>query len=381
MSYARPGEPVRPISPLVWVMLASALLMAAHFIWYDDTPFGVCPTLDGRENLQLAQALASGTSLGEPFYRAPLYPALLSLPLRCGLPAGLLPWAARLLNAVAVLVMALCAGKLAERLWDSRAAAVLTAALVGLNPVIIFFAADPYDILLAAACLSAAALLAVQWHQGDTGKVGLAVGVGLLLGVGALARSHLLLPALCWPILAGSYAKRLKITVASAGGIVLATVGLGLANFAVAGEFRLTPWQGAYNFWAANGPRANGRFFTQAQPLRTGTDYSNPAKAESILAYAADTGRQPPHAIRDMNRHWWRKTLAYIADHPARWVTLMLRKCFSLVHNHEQYDNKTYAFAKRQAPWLRWNPLNWGLLLVPAVAGALLLRRRGSLLL
>ncbi|HEY5227755.1 MAG TPA: hypothetical protein VIJ19_04395, partial [Opitutaceae bacterium] len=39
-------------------------------------------------------------------------------------------------------------------------------------------------------------------------------------------------------------------------------------------------------------------------------------------------------------------------------------------NNWEQYNNKTFAFHKALSPWLRWNPICWGLLFVLAVLGA-----------
>jgi hypothetical protein len=54
----------------------------------------------------------------------------------------------------------------------------------------------------------------------------------------------------------------------------------------------------------------------------------------------------------------------------------MARKAYALLNNWEQYNNKTYAFHKALSPWLSWNPLCWGLLLVlgPSPAAARLAR-------
>jgi hypothetical protein len=43
------------------------------------------------------------------------------------------------------------------------------------------------------------------------------------------------------------------------------------------------------------------------------------------------------------------------------------RKVYALLNDWEQYNNKTYAFHQARSPWLRWNPLSWGVLLVPGV--------------
>jgi hypothetical protein len=104
--------------------------------------------------------------------------------------------------------------------------------------------------------------------------------------------------------------------------------------------------------------------------------YDNPAKFESIRLYAQETGRPPPYAVAAMNRYWTQRTLHHLAAHPWAWLRLMLRKTGALLNQHEQYDNKTYAFQKSLAPWLRWNPLGWGVLLILAAPGWLALRER-----
>jgi hypothetical protein len=62
--------------------------------------------------------------------------------------------------------------------------------------------------------------------------------------------------------------------------------------------------------------------------------------------------------------------LGEVSSHPLRWGALTARKAYALLNNWEQYNNKTFAFHKARSPWLRWNPVCWGLLLMLGVAGA-----------
>jgi hypothetical protein len=71
-----------------------------------------------------------------------------------------------------------------------------------------------------------------------------------------------------------------------------------------------------------------------------------------------------------MDAFWRGRFWDEVLRHPMRWGRLMAGKLYALVNNFEQYNNKTYAFHKARSPWLRWNPLCWGLVLVLAVAGA-----------
>ncbi|HEY4988413.1 MAG TPA: hypothetical protein VII09_01325, partial [Opitutaceae bacterium] len=137
----------------------------------------------------------------------------------------------------------------------------------------------------------------------------------------------------------------------------------------VSGVAGFLPWQGAYNLWAANRPGANGRYYTQRVSLPPELARANPARAESILLYGEETGGLPAD-IPSMNAHWRQRFVEEATTHPLRWGKLMARKAYALANNWEQYNNKTFAFHKALSPWLRWNPIGWGLLFVLAVAGA-----------
>jgi hypothetical protein len=71
-----------------------------------------------------------------------------------------------------------------------------------------------------------------------------------------------------------------------------------------------------------------------------------------------------------MNAYWRGRFVEEVTGHTARWASLMARKLYALLNNWEQYNNKTYAFHKALSPWLSWNPICWGILLVLGVAGA-----------
>ena len=76
-----------------------------------------------------------------------------------------------------------------------------------------------------------------------------------------------------------------------------------------------------------------------------------------------------------MNRYWTQKTLRHLAAHPLAWLRLMARKTGALLNDHEQYAT-SLCLSKKLSPWLRWNPLGWGVLLALAAPGWLALRGR-----
>ncbi|HKK17307.1 MAG TPA: hypothetical protein VJ952_01390, partial [Opitutales bacterium] len=191
---------------LIGVALVALLYCAFWFAHYNQTALGESPALDNRQTLDLARAMAEGTLAEEPFHRAPLYPYLLSLFLSVGLPYELLPLLARWLNAFALAIIAASASWMALRIWKRAACGWLAGLLVALNPVLLFFAGDAFDILLATSAFMAALALLQRWWRGPTLRLALAIGT--LLALGAALRSHILPLALIWPIAALCLARR-----------------------------------------------------------------------------------------------------------------------------------------------------------------------------
>jgi hypothetical protein len=100
----------------------------------------------------------------------------------------------------------------------------------------------------------------------------------------------------------------------------------------------------------------------------------NPARLESEILYARETGVVGSYSIDDFNRFWLQKTLRHVGENPGQWLSLTLRKFYYLLNNFEQYNNKTYAFHRDMSPMLRYNPLCWGFLLIAAVIALLAVR-------
>ncbi|MDP4642907.1 MAG: hypothetical protein NWS71_00515 [Opitutales bacterium] len=357
---------------ITWIVLLTLVQAFVWFMHYGQTPLGESPALDNQQTLLLAQQMADGQLPIEPFHRAPLYPYLLSLFLSVGLPADALPLIARLLNAIALALIAGASARTASRIWKTPSAPWIAGLLIGLNPVLLFFSGDAFDILLAIAAFALALDQFIAWLPRPTWQRSLAIG--LILALGAALRSHLLPLALLWPIAACILTPRFRLQHLAIAfiGPVLGFVLLGIANQRVAGEFRMLPWQGAYNLWAGNKPDANGRIYAQAIRVEFTDQYDNPAKLESLALYATQTGEVPPHDISTMNRHWKDKTFSYIQENRGQWIGLMFRKAYYFLNSYEQYDNKTYGFHKPQHLQLKINPIHWGALLILAVAGTLI---------
>ena len=341
------------------------LYVGGYTFHHLGTPLGMSPQLDGKENLALAQQIAGGDFPAEPFYRAMLYPALLSLPLQLGFPEPLLPWLAGLLGMAAHLASAWLLYRIARRVWQSPRAGLLAAVLYGLHPVAVYFAAQPLDITLAITCFLAALdrLTAIGRDMNTTPGASIWFG-GIWLGLAILTRPHFIAVAPFVIGLAGYFATRRCIGMAGAWGMAVAILIGGQATLgkAIGGEWHLLPWQGAYNLFAANQPGTDGRYFQHKVFLDDIPEGTNPTRLESEVLYMRETGATPPLSPAAMNEHWRERLRAEITNDFLGWVGLTLRKVYFLGHHWEPYNNQTYAFHRERNPWLFLNPIGWGLL-------------------
>lgn len=371
-----------------FAVVLSAFYMAGYMIWYGNTPLGLYPALDGAQNLETGRLLWSGMYQGGIFQRSPFYSLLLAwmygLEGFTGIDAAF--WA-RVLNGFAVIVSAWMVGSASFLLWRSRRSVVFGVILVGMNPVVLFFAGDPLDISLASCCMAVFMWMnvrAIRARRFD--GVGWLLG-GLVLGLGIALRPMFLFMGWMWPIYAMlRYGMTRRKDLSWKSMILhgfLASVGLlgsyafnGWANWRWGDQLYFQQRGSAYSVWWGNSPLSNGRYYTQSAELLDLQAWENPMVVESELIFAELSGRKGPFEEREINSYFLREAIQMVLDDPVSWMLLMTKKIQSLIHDHEQFDNKTYAFHKERSPWLKWNPIGWGMLMVTGVGGLWILMRR-----
>jgi len=358
------------------------LYVAAHLSWYSATPLGMQPVLDGREILGMVQAMAENRLPPDAFYRAPLYPASLSLLAKAGLAPRFLPVAARWFNGVCHLASAALVFCIAFRIWRTRRAAWLACMLFALNPVVLHFVGDPFDITFAITLFLGGLFFAVGLSSPDRQPIGRnafwdAMCAGGFMALAALTRPQMLPVVLAWPfwiLLVRRDYKAMAGSIAAAGCVL----GIfGLINLEQSGRFVILPTQGSYNLWAANRPGAHGRYFVHVTPV-TGDDEANPSRIEAEILFLRETGRTPPVDDAEMNRYWRHKFFLHIRQEPLSWIRQMIGKAYALLNDYEQYNNKTYFLHKARSPWLRFNPLGWSWMLFLGAVGAVMGRKRAE---
>lgn len=381
------------------ILLFGLLHLGAFFLDYGFTPMGRFPVLDGLEMLNLAESIGQGRLAEEPFYRAPLYPALLAMGVKLGINGEGLAWWARLLNAMAWLGSTWLVARLAQALWrGNQSAGLLAAGLWVAYPVTIWFAGDPLDVTVGTFLFLAALERTVSWWR--RGGEGRALSAGLFIALAALTRPHFWTVALLLPLVVAGAAwwrakahgarevsnateqpemqtSRVGLQMALAfAAVVLGVAGpalsMGGINYRLGGEFRVLPSQGSYDLWAANRPGAHGKYFVQQVRIVDLARHENPTRLEAETLYRREAGPEAPAA--GQSAHWRGQFLEHASAEPFALLGHFARKFYYLFHQTEQYNNKTFAVHRELSPVLRWNPLGWGLLMILAV-GSLILGR------
>lgn len=355
----------------VWVYFSTAAVVYVVLfgLTFLADPLGQAPVLDARENLAWAHQIREGGLPEEPLYRALLYPLILSW-----FPAATLPATATIFGLLLHLCSAVLVGLIARRLWRYDTAAWLAALVYAVYPVALHFAGQVLDITLATTLFLAGVYLLLNCRGYFVPLL-----AGLLGGLAVLARPNFLPAVLCFPVIilfAKSRPWKASFTVAVGLALMLALQGV--VNLKLSGEFRLLPWQGAYNLYAANREGANGKYYTQRLAFDEVLAGANTTRMESEFLYRQATGADAPITIGAMNTYWREELVKSIADDPLRWLGLVVKKSFYVFNNWEQYNNLTYAYHKERWPLLAWNPLGWGVLLLVACVGLVVGYRESS---
>jgi 4-amino-4-deoxy-L-arabinose transferase-like glycosyltransferase len=412
---ASPATPVRRrtlgwthILPAVIALVAFAYA-GGHLAWYRETPLGQVPVMDEQENLMLGEMIVRGELPTEPFYRAMGYPLMLAALRVLGVPTSSLFSAALVLGMLLHALNAAFVATLARR-WFGRAGAALAGLLFALNPTLVHYATQALDatpalaLFLIGLCFLTPELLrdarAAPQSVERSSKAAPApefavtapcsqevsrvcpvpvswrwIGASVAWAAATAVRPNYLLVWLVVPLLVMWVGRRVQVrALAAALSGILVFAAVASWQWRVSEVAGFLPWQGAYNLWAANRPESHGRYFVQRVSLPSSASTLNPTRAESIFLFRQETGAAPAD-VRALNRYWRGRFVDHITRHPLSWLGALSHKTYALFNDWEQYNNKTFAFHRARSPWLRWNPLGWGIVFVLGLVGALRLWR------
>ena len=358
-----------------WPLLVFGLITIYTFgylLWYSNTALGLHPVLDAKELLFLSSQFATNTLPAEPFYRAPLYPFVLSLFQGVGINETMLPFVARLVNGSLHIINALLVVSIACILWNNKFSGLLAGLLYGLNPVALHFASDVLDITFAINLMLLGIFALARCEDGQR-RLPWQLLASIAFSFAFITRPQMLMILLLWCGVC-IFRERLRAVLVLLPVIFLVS-GLAATNYYLSGDVRILPWQGAFNLWAANNQNSNGRYFAHEKDFVLYNQNSNPARVESQNLFIKNNPNKPI-TIQNMSNYWRQQTVSLIVDAPMDWMVLLASKAWYLLNNFEQYNNKTFFFHKQRSPWLQWNPISWALIFSTAMFGIFCLRKK-----
>ncbi len=354
-------KPLSASSRMFWIVTGIAFVLRFVHLWFMRTnPLFEQPIMDAGIHDLWARGLLAGTWPGpDPFFRAPLYPYFL----------GGLYWvfdASRFwIQLVHIVISALGAGLAAlsaARLWSIRTGYLAGLLLAALWTSIYFSG----ELLIVTLPITLNLLwLWLLLRDGDDRVPRRLLAVGLVIGLSAIARPNILIvvPVVIW------YAWRvLKPNVlgwlALFAALALPVIPVTVSNAVRGGDTVLIASQGGVNFFIGNNSESDGR--TAIVP---GTRPTWQGGFEDAVALAEQSeGRDLKPS--EVDRHYLRRGLSFLADKPGEAVALYWNKLSMLIGAGERSNNK-FIYA-----WREWSPLmklpllvGWPLLLFLSVLG------------
>jgi len=357
---------MRSPSARAWCILVvafAALQRLAFLLVTRNDPVFRVPYLDGAFYHGWARSLAAGQGdFRGPYFLGPLYPHAVSLLYRV---ASADPGIVRVAQSAIGVASTGLVYSLAARSFGVRAGVLAALAFTLYGPVVFYENLLLQESLLMALGLAAAWLVMVPQRH----PLLRATAAGAALGAAALGRATVLaaLPVVLWALHArGDRTPRLLAACVLACGAVITPVVLRNAR---QGAVAITTNAGV-NFYAGNGPGANGRFREPPgvaffrNPVFT-TPHVPPAVAARALDVKAIAGTD---AAAD-SKAWTTRTWQSIASDPGRFVGLILRRIWLVGQAREIAQVESYAFQSRRVSLLRLWFVDFGWLWPLAILG------------
>ncbi len=308
---------------------------------------------DAKGYHEWAQRIASGDWVGqEVFYQAPLYPYFLGVLYALGTDDLLF---VRVCQAIIGSLGCVLIADTARRLFSPKAG-VVAGLMMALYAPAIFFDGLIQKSVLDLFFLALALRLIVGAEQGE--RKAPWFGAGMAIGALVLCRENALVfvaAVLLWLVASARRRGRrqLAFAVLFVAGLAAVLSPVALRNRLVGGGFYLTTSQFGPNFYIGNNEDADGTY----RPLRPGRGNVKYERRDATELAEKALGRALSPA--EVSRYWTGQALAYITEHPADWLALMLTK-WGLVWNAIELEDSEdlYTYAEWSPP-LRWLTWSW----------------------
>ena len=374
-----------------FVVAATLFVRLLYLSQHAASPLFAIPSLDQRYYDLMARQIAGLSSLPAiDGFRPLLYPLFLSGIYRFAPENG--PLFALLAQHAMGACMALMTAWLAARLFrDSRA---------GLAAGLLFALAGPplfYEGLLLITTLFSFLLL-LTWivvflaiESEESGRSRMPwFAAGVVLGMAAQARPNALPLALIFPLLGWFLrpekpgARFCPRPLWAIPGVIVVQLLFAAGMQGYVGRFAPLAGAGGINLYLGNHAESDGMHPKQPRNAAfSETSRHDPFFVIAQEDYREATGVSGNVSPEVVSRYWVGRTADEIRKDPVRWTTLMFKKTWLMLWNHEVPNNRCYGLtAREEIPLLRLMPVRWILLLalLPWGTAALLDARRTAFL-
>lgn len=358
---------------LAALLLALVLLRVGyHSAYLVEVPFSLATFSDGRLYEESARDLLAHPPWGsEPFYLQGLYAYQLALPMLVR------PWISLgLLLQLGLAGLALWGLYRAATPLVGRRDAALGLAWLLLYPGLAFYENKVLTASLAVVTM-VGMLLALARLQRRPGALGVVL-LGAALGLAVLARGNMLLAlpgvamaaVLAW---APTGRPRRHALGWLALGLLLALAPMALRNAIVTGRASIMPVHGGgTSFYIGNNQHARGVWNT-AGGLLSGEVVREREELAATLGVPEGPAAAQAAAI---GRALYRRAAAEIAQDPAHWLWLELRKAWLMLGNDELSQDYDVAGERELLPWWTGRGVPFSAVLAVGLVGVLAIRRR-----
>ena len=342
-------------------------------------PYFLSPSVDGALYHNWAQQIANGDWLGQGvFVMGPLYPYLMGAFYGLAGP-DLALW--KMFQAWLGAGSCVLVWWLAREVFDRRVALLAAIAAI-FYEMLIFYGGSVMVVNIQVPLVLGLTIASVKSLR--SGSLSRWLGVGVLLGLSALARQTTLLYL---PLLATALAfalgssenfrpgpgRRAAYLAALTLGVALSLLPSAIRNGMVAGDFVIANSTAGMNLYMGNSPGSDGRW----RPPRIGRGrVDTPAAMQKAFTDVAEARTKKELRPSEVSSYWMGQAIDFILAEPGRWLALEGRKFLLFINADEVWNNRSIEISRPSSFLLGGSLLNLGIIMPLGLLGMALALRR-----
>jgi len=348
-------------SILLTVILVALVIRLVYLFYYCSLPVWDQLTVDNYYHHNWAISISDGNILGDTtYFRAPFYVWCLAALYAV---FGTSLWVGRLFGLVVGVVSVALTYRIGRRVFDHKVG-LIAAAIQAIYPMHLYFEGelllDPLFTLL----LQLAVERVIVWW--DTRKTGVLFTAGLIFGLAAITRPTalvLLIPVVVF-VAAGltSWRPTVRNVQVLILGVIIMIFPVTLRNVLVASDPVLISSQGGINFYIGNNDAADGISAALSEPMGANWRIRQ-------ITYIAEQDEERSLKPGEVSQFWMGRAFDWIAANPARSLSLYVQKLYHHISNREISNNRNLRVFFEAMPFLKYNPLTFGILFALTVVG------------